>query len=510
MQTRTPRAHAVAAALALALSACTDTPTTAPSARPPGERPSFSTSSSGPALVSNAVKYRDEGGKPARGRSGNAELVALARLDREGVTRLSFYAQHAEYGWAGTITKAQLKASAPDGQHKLTRNLTEPDPAYGSGPRGGIRGYLEMRGLGGGDGIQLQANVVGLDPNRVDVVTVTERVKRIPDLTVRMTAPPEAMTGTPVTILAAVREANGDLGTYAVCELRVGGQVVDWGEPAWVDAGDVVTCAMAWTPQVAGTYPVEIRVATSYDAEWDTGNNTDTATIQVHGDGPGFTTAASFYQTTQVDSMVRYESWRIGQYNYEYRDETVNASTQQSASFWGTMPARLTGSIDVRATMSTGGQLADQIEWTHVADDQEGYWCTLQWGSRAMFRMCAGGSLAYPWTEFAYSLTAGAVTYHSQAFSRTWDDLSGTESVYHWNNEFAYDNVVQPADDWTFDVQLGTHTLHRSLQLARSAPWTFSYPYYCNTWEEPAWDYSSSNCSGSTHSGQEISAYAGD
>lgn len=509
MQTRTPRAHAVAAALALALSACTDTPTTAPSARPPGERPSFSTSSSGAALVSNAVKYRDEGGKPARGRSGSAELVALARLDREGVTRLSFYAQHAEYGWAGTITKAQLKASAPDGKHRLTRNLTEPDPAYG--PDAGIRGYLEMRGLGQGDGIQLQANVVGLDPHRVDVVTVTERVKRLADLTVQLMAPPEAMTGTPVNILAAVREANGDLGTYAVCELLVGGQVVDWGEPAWVDAGDVVTCAMTWTPQVAGTYPVEIRVvASSNDPEWDTGNNTDTATIQVHGDGPGFTTAASFHQTTDVANWVRYDSWRNGPYNYEYREETADSSMQQSASFWGTMPARLTGSFDVRAAMSTGGRLADQIEWTHVADDQEGYWCTLQWSSRGMFRMCAGGSLAYPWTEFAYSLTAGAVTYHSQGFSRTWDDLSGTESVYHWNYGYAYDDGIQPADDWTFNVQLGTHVLHRSLQLVRSAPWTFTYPYSCSTWEAPEWEYSSSNCSGSTHSGQAISAFADD
>jgi hypothetical protein len=510
MQTRTPRALVAAAALALFAGACTDTPTTTPSARAPGGRPSFSTSSSGAALVSSAVKYRDQGGKPARGRSGVAELVALARLDREGVTRLSFGAQHAEHGWSGTMTRAQLKASSPDGRHKFTRNLTEPDPMYGSGPHAGIRGYLEMRGLGGGDELRLQANVVGLDPHRVDVVSVTERVKRIPDLAVRMTAPAEAMTGTPVALLAAVREINGDLGTHAVCELLVGGMVVDWGGPAWVDAGDVVTCAMSWTPTVAGTYPVQIRVATSYDAEWDTGNNTDTATIQVHGDGPGFTTMASFYQTTQRDSVVRYERWRSGPYNGEYRDETVDDRTDQSASFWGVMPARMTGTIDVRASMSTGGASADQLEFTHVADDQEWSWCTLQWSFRGMFRMCSGGFLAYPWTEFAYTFAAGAVTYHSQSFSRTWDDLSGTESVYHWNNGFSYDATIQPAGDWTFDVRMNEHVLQRPLQLVRSDPWTFSYPWYCNTWEEPEWDYSTTDCSGSTHSGYEISAFAED
>jgi hypothetical protein len=350
----------------------------------------------------------------------------------------------------------------------------------------------------------------------VDVVTVTERVKRIPDLTVRMTAPPEAMTGTPVNILAAVREANGDLGTYAVCELLVGGSVVDWGEPAWVDAGDVVTCAMTWTPQVAGTYPVEIRVATTYDPEWDTGNNRDTATIQVHGEGPGFTTGASFHQVARTDSMVWYETWRYGEpgWGSEYRDETASYDVQQSASMWGVMPARLTGPIDVRASMSTGGRMADEMEWTHVADDEAYYWCTLEWSGRAMFRMCAGGFLAYPWTEFGYSLVAGAVTYHSQGYSRTWDDLSGTESVYHWNNEYAYDDLVQPGDDWTFDVRLGStagvQDLHRSLQLVRSEPWSFTYPYWCNTWEEPEWAYSSTYCSGATVSEEVISGYAQD
>jgi hypothetical protein len=510
MQTRTPRALVAAAALALFAGACTDTPTTTPSARAPGGPPSFSTSASGPALVSNAVKYRDQGGKPARGRSGSAELVALARLDREGVTRLSFGAQHAEHGWSGTMTRAQLKASSPDGQHKFTRNLTEPDPAYGSGPHAGIRGYLEMQGLGAGDRIQVQANVTGLDPHRVDVVSVTERVKRIPDLTVGMTAPGEAMTGTPVTILAAVREANGDLGTHAVCELLVAGAVVDWGAPAWVDAGDVVTCAMSWTPTVAGTYPVEVRVATSYDAEWDTGNNSDAGTIQVHGDGPGFTTVASFYQATQVDSSVRYERWRSGPYNGEFRDERADARTDQSASYWGYTQARMTGTIDVRATMSTGGVMADELEFSHVAEDQESYWCTFQWSFRSMFRLCAGGGLAYPWTEFAYSLTAGSVTYHSQGFSRTWDDLSGTESVYHWNTGYGYDDAIPLADDWTFDVRMNEHVLQRSLPLVRSDPWTFSYPWYCNTWEEPEWEYSSYDCSGSTHAGYQVTGYAED
>ncbi len=343
MKTRTPRALAAAAAtLALALGACTDVPTAAPTARAPGTRASLTTS--GPTLIPNTVKYRDTGGKPAKGRSGSAELNAFALLDRDGVATLSLSAHHVTEPWRyGSITNAHIKALAPDGQHKFTRNLVGSGASYGG--RGPIPGELQIKGLGRGDQLQVQASVAGIDPHRVDVVTVTESVKRLPDLRVELSAPAEVESGTPVNILAVVSEANGDMGASVWCELYVGGYFADFVPGAWVDAGDAVTCAMTYSFATPGTYPLEVRVSTPGLREWDTGNNTDTATIQVNGESPRFYTSASFWQSIAVNTTITYQSWidHAAGTAREYSSERAETSTRQSATLYGHMPIQVDG-----------------------------------------------------------------------------------------------------------------------------------------------------------------------
>ena len=514
MHTRTPRAFVAAAALALLASACTDTPTGAPAARAPGERASLASSSSGPPLVSTAVKYRDTGGKPARGRSGNAVVDAFAVLDKAGVTTLDFYTRHATDWWRyGYVNKAQIKAFAPDGQRKFTRNLVESDPWYG--PNGPIPGQVLLHGLGRGDQIQLQANVEGIDAPRIDVVTVTEKVKRLPDLTVEMTAPAEAEAQTYVNVMGVVNERNGDMGTWAECELLVEDQVVDYAWYVWVDAGDAVTCATTVTFNTPGTYSLAMRVRLSWDREWDTENNTDTATIQVHGESPQFYTSASFEQHTSVDSSVYYDRWEnpIEGWGNEYRHEYVETSTYQYAYMYAYMPAPLTGPVDVRVGMSTGGQAVHAAEWSHPGWANS-WWCLDRWSEGAMLWLCSSGSLTWGSTTFEYSFMAGAVTYHSREYSRTWDDLSGDEFVYHWNSDYEYGDTVPLGDDWTFNVRLNTpageHDLSRALQLERGEPWSLSYPYECSTWEYADWGYRSTYCSGESHSSEIISGHAAD
>ena len=302
MQTRTPRALAAAAALALALGACTDVPTAAPSARAPGARASL-TAASGPTLIPNTVKYRDTGGKPARGRSGSAEMTATAMLARNGITTLQLEARHVTHGWRyGDITRAQVQAADRTGKHKFTRNLNESDPGFNESYQLGASARLP--GLASGDRLQVQAHVEGLDPNRVDVVTVDETVKRLPDLRVSVSAPAQVQSNTWVNILAVVSENNGDVGTYAACELYVGGEFVDAAEWVWVDAGDAVTCAMTWNFPVPGSYPVEVRARTWLYQEWDSADNADTATVQVNGEAPRFSTIAWF---TSVPALSNWQ-----------------------------------------------------------------------------------------------------------------------------------------------------------------------------------------------------------
>jgi hypothetical protein len=514
MHTRTPRAL-MAAALALFATACADTPTGAPAtARVPSAR----TPAVRPTLVSTAVKYRDRGGKPATGRSGNAVVDALALLDKEGTTTLSVTTRHATDWWrSGYIRQAQIKASSPDGKHKFTRNLggfeedappiPAPAPIPLSQPQGPFPGSLQFQGLGRGDQLQLQAHVAGLDGQRTDVVTVTESVKRLPDVRVEMSAPAEVETGTPVNIMAVVSETNGDMGTYTTCELYVAGQLADQAAGVWIDAGDAVTCAMTWTFAAPGTFPVQVRVSTA-GREWDMANNADSATITVHGESPRFYTSGSFTQSTRVDSVLQEQSWRDGPSGLagESVYEEVNAQAHQYGSLYAFMPMQLPGTLSVHASMSTGGRVVTSTAYTHSA----GILCDTEYDGHAMLSVCTWTYEGVGQTYVNYSFSAGAVTYHSRSYSRTWDQNTGVDySVYHWNYDYGWDDGLVPlGDDWSFEVRLdapgGEHVAAHTLRLERQPPQESVEPYVCTTTQETYWDYTSTICRSSSHRAQFI------
>jgi hypothetical protein len=508
MDLRTTRILAAAAALALTLGACMDAPTSPAAARiASAGQPARSLSELGPTLVSSAVKYRDSGGKAARGRSGVAEASALAVLDRSGTTTLSFSARHATYPWMdGSVDRAQIKALSAQGRHKFTRNVMRFED---NGTTGRI---LKLQGLGRGDQLQVQAHVGELDPNRVDVVTVTEPVKRMPDLQVKLSAPAEAQTNTWVTIMAVISERNGDMGAYTGCELYVAGVRVDYGDAVWVDAGDTVTCLMAWNFTAPGAYPIEVRTPvppegdlTTATGEWDPTDNAATGTIQVHGERAGFQMMAEFYHTTEVDSSVAEDQWRntFSGEGGEGRQVTVNASSNQWARAYGWMPLHVTEPADLRVSMSTGGRVVHSAEWTQLGAGTPWGWCADVWDGTTMFYLCTGGGGVLGSTDFSYLRMAGSVSYHSQGYSRVWDEFTGPEgSVYHWNDAYGWDGTVPPGDDWTFDVRLSTasdeYVASKTLQLVRSSQ-VFGYPYQCSTYGDPEWGYSGTACSSWTY-----------
>jgi hypothetical protein len=498
MQTRTPRALVAAAVLALFASACADVPTAALAGRAPGRTPSLATFSSGVTLIPNTVKYRDTGGRPATGRSGSAVVDALALLDREGATTLSIAARHATEPWrSGTIDKLQVKAYAPDGQHKFTQNLhptAAPDTFVGVLSTGDLR----IQGLGRGDQMRLQANVTGLDGRRTDVVTVVESVKRLPDLTVQLAGPAEAGTNLPVNFFATVSEVNGDVGTHAACELYGGGQLLDQAYGIWVDAGDEVTCAFTTIFSIPGAHALEVRVTTSGGREWDGGNNTDTATIQVHGEGASFRTNAFFVESVFERDWLMEEQWwdlTTGEAGERTVEEHSN-DRQQIAMFGGHMPQRMAGPVDLRASMSTGGQVVELLE-RQISTPSMDAWCVFEWEGAESFQLCSGGDGGPGFTEFRYSMMRGELTYHGHEYSRVWDQLTGEELyVYHRNYTYGPSGSAVPLGaDWTFDVRLSTpggeHALHAALYPVPSGPseWTSRF---CNSWD--GWDYSSKTC----------------
>jgi hypothetical protein len=494
MQTRTPRAFAAAAALALFAGACTDAPTASPAARAPDGRASL-TSSSGPALISNTVRYRDRGGRPASGRSGSATVEALALLAKDGTASLDFGSRHVAYGGrGGDITRVQVKALAPDGEHKWTRNLAQSD--YGAPDTG--TGQLHLRGVGPGDQLQLQAHVKGLDPHRTDVVTVVERVKRLPDLRVQISAPAVVKTYTPVTILALVSEHNGDMGANTVCELYIDGQWADHAYGVWVDAGDAVTCAMSWSPATPASRSVEVRVRNLEIGEWEPADNVGTATVEVVAGNPTFRAYALFRQVISVDSALFHQRWSNSRTGLagEERSDFYSRVVDQWGRLDGWMPGEISSEVGVRVSMSTDGRVLHSAEWPEAGSYGPWGWCTSRWDGPAVFTLCARGGA----TTFEYNVTGGAVTYHSLEYSRIWDQLTGEDQYfYHWTSGYAWDERMEIGSDMTFDVRLDTgedeHVVTRTLQLVPTEPWVYLDPYRCGTWDDPETGYTDTLCS---------------
>jgi hypothetical protein len=253
------------AAATFLLAACADDPVgTAPASRPSAA--SLATTSQ-PRFVSNSVKYRDAGQKPATGRSGSATLTALALLGSDGVTDLAVAA-----GAPGTLRKVQIKAF--DGDALLwTRN--------DNGPSGGSATY-PLRGLKRGGRLQVQSNIGGVDGNRTGVVTVDETIKLRPDLSVQaIDAPPSVRVAQPTVLAATIAELNGDVGARADCVLRVEGEVVDRARGIWVDAGDAVDCAFTHSFPTAGTVHISVAAEGVDPGDYLSGNNSRSATVIV-------------------------------------------------------------------------------------------------------------------------------------------------------------------------------------------------------------------------------------
>src|SRR4051794_9980978 len=83
------RRGAAVAALTLLASACSRDVLDPASPRAAGTAPHLTTAAAGmPPLISNTVKYRDLGAKPATGRSGTSTLATRALLGKDGVTEL--------------------------------------------------------------------------------------------------------------------------------------------------------------------------------------------------------------------------------------------------------------------------------------------------------------------------------------------------------------------------------------------------------------------------------------
>ena len=139
-------------------------------------------------FISNDVKYKDSGMKPATGRSGDASIEALALLGKDGTTGLEITA-------SGAIDKVQVKLPGD-----VTKNYTD---VSGTTFTQSLTDLPRLAPVG----VQVHVG----DGTRAAVVSANEWVKLRPDLVVdHASIRPHTAVGAPYDVTAIVREANGD------------------------------------------------------------------------------------------------------------------------------------------------------------------------------------------------------------------------------------------------------------------------------------------------------------
>jgi hypothetical protein len=450
MDHRTTRTLA-AAAFALILGACDDAPTAPAAPAAAASQPARTVSASGATLIPNTVKYRDNGGKPARGRSGAAALEALALLSKDGRTVLEYRAVAADpWQWwvHGTLERAQVKALDGDGAVMFTFNENALNTEVHR---------TEFGSLVRGQSLQVQANVTGIDPHRTDVVTVTERIKLLPDLAVRMDLSPRVAAGQPVPVHATVSELNGDVGASAECRLLVDGAQRDWAWGVWVDAGDVVTCAFTHVFS-AGTHQVQVQVGEVHPADWDDANNLSAA-VQVEAvAGPAEFSYSAGATAIKASHDLTWTAWWHNpstQTHGEWQYENRSTEDTESAYMSGWINRALSGEVSLEVSQSSGGRVIHSDAWTDYAGG--GYFCTSRDMQSTSFFLCSYGFSGWAYTSFTYYRYAGAVTYHSRNYAREWDYVTG-EDIYYYDYNDSYANDAGPTagygDDYSFHVRV--------------------------------------------------------
>lgn len=445
MHHRTPRALAAAAALALTLGACSDVPTGAPARLASAGPAAHTVSASGVTLIPNTVKYRDNGGKPATGRSGSAALRAFALQGKDGVTELSLEAASADPwdSWTrGTITRAHVRALDSDSTPMFSLNRTHIDAASHR---------EQLTGLIRGQYLRVQANVTGIDPHRTDVVTVTERVKRRPDMAVTLgQIAPQVPSYQPVPIYATIAELNGDVGARLVCRLLVNGVFTDGAYGVWVDAGDAVTCAFtrSFSP---GAYDIQVDVAGVQPADWDEANNRSALVRIEAASGP-----TEFKYDAQVSATREsYVTWSESRWRNtstgtagESRSESGSSSHTQFAEIVGWTSRPLSGRATFQVSQTTGGRVVHADTWTAPEDEP----CMVHWSRGASLFVCYD---MFSEMYFSYSWSASAVTYHSSGYGHEWDETTGEDVYYyHYNDSQGDGDILGFGDDYAFRVRV--------------------------------------------------------
>lgn len=400
-----------------------------------------------PALFPNTTKYRQQTYTHASNRSGVASLTGRALLGKDGNTALELTTGQLDTpGAPGTISKVQAKLLDMNQRLQSTLNF--------NGTAGGDQNFF-VPGRPAHSWIQAQANVRDIDPRRTDVVTITERVNRRPDIAVlSVTAPDKAPTRTNLVIAATVAELNGDVGAHANCVLYVNGTEADRANGVWVADGDQVSCAFTRSFADPGTYTLAVRADSIVPGDWDMSNNSAQRSIQIISDEVPLKGSASATWTGHVYGYKSTDQWSSSSGANSASDDKVTNYTSQSANLYS-YSAQVVAFPLSRLTVvqSSGGSTVSNIDVSNVTPTFFGCSYTYAADGSGFAQVCP--NKFNHGTNVWASHYAGVTTYYSSGFNTGWNLTDGSWN-YSWNDTTGtasgkWTNLVS---DYTFDIRV--------------------------------------------------------
>jgi hypothetical protein len=216
---------------------------------------------------------------------------------------------------------------------------------------------------------------------------------------------------------------------------------VDQARRIWVNAGDRVNCFFTTPDLQAGTHEMTVRLDGVAPGDWDPSNNASTIQVTVL-DQPA---PVSAYAWVRNEAFTERNFWRTtwyaAGYGWDEADETTRSGTSNSTIINGFIGRGYAAPVTIRFTETDGGSLLQEDEWV-VPDDGSPLVCTARWntGEGTAFYFCSysGASSSFQFYRFS-----GTVTYHSLGYHREWDEYTGDEYLYHWDNT----NVIAYGED---------------------------------------------------------------
>ena len=487
------RLSAGAFALCAIATACSDTPLTSPSSPRAASPASRNVVAGGSSFVSNAHKYRQQTYAHASNRSGAASLTARALLAKNGVTTLDVTTGSLDATTApGNISKMQIKFLDASGVEQYTYNL--------NGLSGG-RQTTTINGRLPHSKIQVQGNVRDIDPKRTDVVTITERVNKLPDIAVEnVSAPSQAYPNAAFIVTASLHELNGDVGATTNCVLYVDGAERSRSEGDWVADGDVVSCAFNTSIAAEGAHTLTVKAESVSPADWDTANNAASAQITIRSPEVALHGSASISRSDYVNTQHYSSHWFYdnsaahGDYQYD-NDQQQH---YQSSNFYGvannhvaTLP--VTG-LTFRIT-SGDVTLAD-ITTANSTGTYTDYYNSCQYFSanNAWLQVCSYNGYYYgTQTVVNGGQSAGRATYYNHNYQ---DSQDGNGYYYHSeyttdcsNNYYYYCTNYGTLGDGTSPVQFqvrvetGNDIFTASPTVNWGTPYVYSDYSYNGCWD---------------------------